>query len=114
MTLYVCFLISHDPALSLSCPLIRWGGSVLDSVVGTFLTQNASDVLSSRAFISLAARFPSARYRQGLSVLSGLPVGAEASQDGGVIDLTGQALVNRAINPPSGVGGDSIGMCVFL
>ena len=88
----------HPPSL------IRWGGSVLDSVVGTFLTQNASDVLSSRAFISLAARFPSARYRQGLSVLSGLPVGAEEAQ-GGVIDLTGQALVNnRAIRPPSGAG----------
>ncbi|KAL2487223.1 Protein ROS1 [Abeliophyllum distichum] len=35
-----------------------WKGSVLDSVVGVFLTQNVSDHLSSSAFMSLAARFP--------------------------------------------------------
>ncbi|EPS64413.1 hypothetical protein M569_10368, partial [Genlisea aurea] len=37
-----------------------WKGSVVDSVVGVFLTQNVSDHLSSSAFISLAARFPAA------------------------------------------------------
>ncbi|KAG9451004.1 hypothetical protein H6P81_010969 [Aristolochia fimbriata] len=36
----------------------QWKGSVLDSIVGVFLTQNVSDHLSSSAFISLAARFP--------------------------------------------------------
>ncbi|KAI3822572.1 hypothetical protein L1987_10164 [Smallanthus sonchifolius] len=36
----------------------RWKGSVLDSVVGVFLTQNVSDHLSSSAFMSLAARYP--------------------------------------------------------
>ncbi|KAF8397816.1 hypothetical protein HHK36_016740 [Tetracentron sinense] len=36
----------------------QWKGSVLDSVVGVFLTQNVSDHLSSSAFMSLAARFP--------------------------------------------------------
>ncbi|KAF5205463.1 transcriptional activator DEMETER-like [Thalictrum thalictroides] len=36
----------------------RWQGSVLDSVIGVFLTQNVSDHLSSSAFMSLAARFP--------------------------------------------------------
>ncbi|TKY53045.1 ROS1 protein [Spatholobus suberectus] len=36
----------------------RWKGSVVDSVVGVFLTQNVSDHLSSSAFMSLAARFP--------------------------------------------------------
>ncbi|PIA54768.1 hypothetical protein AQUCO_00900981v1 [Aquilegia coerulea] len=36
----------------------RWNGSVLDSVIGVFLTQNVSDHLSSSAFMSLAARFP--------------------------------------------------------
>ncbi|CAA2959958.1 ROS1-like isoform X1 [Olea europaea subsp. europaea] len=36
-----------------------WKGSVLDSVIGVFLTQNVSDHLSSSAFMSLAARFPS-------------------------------------------------------
>ncbi|KAL2345178.1 hypothetical protein Fmac_006463 [Flemingia macrophylla] len=36
----------------------KWKGSVVDSVVGVFLTQNVSDHLSSSAFMSLAARFP--------------------------------------------------------
>lgn len=36
----------------------RWGGSVIDSVVGTFLTQNVADNLSSNAFMTLAAKFP--------------------------------------------------------
>ena len=35
-----------------------WGGSILDSVIGANLTQNVSDVLSSTAFMNLAARFP--------------------------------------------------------
>ncbi|XP_004301529.1 PREDICTED: protein ROS1-like [Fragaria vesca subsp. vesca] len=36
----------------------EWDGSVVDSIVGVFLTQNVSDHLSSSAFISLAAAFP--------------------------------------------------------
>ena len=36
----------------------QWGGSILDSVVGVFLTQNVSDALSSKAFMNLAATFP--------------------------------------------------------
>ncbi|KAK8959467.1 Protein ROS1 [Platanthera guangdongensis] len=36
----------------------QWKGSVVDSVVGVFLTQNVSDHLSSSAFMSLAANFP--------------------------------------------------------
>ncbi|GMH26322.1 hypothetical protein Nepgr_028165 [Nepenthes gracilis] len=35
-----------------------WKGSVVDSVIGVFLTQNVSDHLSSSAFMSFAARFP--------------------------------------------------------
>ncbi|KAK6123338.1 hypothetical protein DH2020_042920 [Rehmannia glutinosa] len=35
-----------------------WKGSVVDSVVGVFLTQNVSDHLSSNAFMSLAAKYP--------------------------------------------------------
>ncbi|KAF8039695.1 hypothetical protein BT93_B2032 [Corymbia citriodora subsp. variegata] len=35
-----------------------WKGSVVDSAVGVFLTQNASDHQSSSAFMSLASRFP--------------------------------------------------------
>ncbi|CAI9091258.1 OLC1v1026231C1 [Oldenlandia corymbosa var. corymbosa] len=34
-----------------------WKGSVVDSVIGVFLTQNVSDHLSSSAFISLASKF---------------------------------------------------------
>ncbi|XP_031111177.1 DNA glycosylase/AP lyase ROS1-like isoform X2 [Ipomoea triloba] len=34
-----------------------WKGSVVDSVVGVFLTQNVSDYLSSNAFMSLAAKY---------------------------------------------------------
>ncbi|KAK6136029.1 hypothetical protein DH2020_030239 [Rehmannia glutinosa] len=36
----------------------KWKGSVVDSVIGVFLTQNVSDHLSSSAFMSLAAKFP--------------------------------------------------------
>lgn len=36
----------------------RWKGSVMDSIMGTFLTQNVTDHLSSSAFMDLVARFP--------------------------------------------------------
>ncbi|KAF3795397.1 ROS1 protein [Nymphaea thermarum] len=36
----------------------QWKGSVVDSVVGVFLTQNVSDHLSSSAFMAMAAHFP--------------------------------------------------------
>ncbi|XVF69097.1 hypothetical protein PTKIN_Ptkin11bG0053100 [Pterospermum kingtungense] len=39
----------------------KWNGSVLDSVVGVFLTQNVTDNYSSNCFLSLAAKFPSQR-----------------------------------------------------
>jgi hypothetical protein len=44
-----------------------WGGSIVDSVVGAFLTQNVSDVLSSQAFLNVAAAFghPDNRGRRG-------------------------------------------------
>ncbi|XP_047324333.1 uncharacterized protein LOC124927883 isoform X2 [Impatiens glandulifera] len=35
----------------------RWKGSVVDSVIGVFLTQNVSDHLSSSAFMSLVAKY---------------------------------------------------------
>ncbi|TXG53683.1 hypothetical protein EZV62_018939 [Acer yangbiense] len=35
-----------------------WKGSVVDSVVGVYLTQNVSDCLSSSAYMSLAAKYP--------------------------------------------------------
>ncbi|EHA8586973.1 protein ROS1A-like [Cocos nucifera] len=36
----------------------QWKGSVVDSVVGVFLTQNVSDHLSSSAFMAVAAKYP--------------------------------------------------------
>ncbi|XP_002986643.2 protein ROS1 [Selaginella moellendorffii] len=36
----------------------KWKGSVVDSVIGAFLTQNVSDHLSSSAFMAMASRFP--------------------------------------------------------
>ncbi|KAF5757989.1 putative HhH-GPD domain, DNA glycosylase [Helianthus annuus] len=39
-------------------PFMRWKGSVVDSVVGVFLTQSASDSSSSSAFMYLAAKYP--------------------------------------------------------
>ena len=35
-----------------------WSGSVTDSVVGAFLTQNVSDALSSRAYMEVASKWP--------------------------------------------------------
>eukprot|EP00898_Chlorokybus_atmophyticus_P008091 jgi/Chlat1/8283/Chrsp78S07703 len=37
---------------------LMWNGSVVDSVVGAFLTQNVSDHLSSSAYMNLAAKYP--------------------------------------------------------
>ncbi|KAL2520691.1 ENDO3c domain-containing protein [Forsythia ovata] len=36
----------------------QWKGSVIDSIVGAFLTQNVKDNVSSSAFMSLAAKYP--------------------------------------------------------
>ncbi|KAC9988319.1 hypothetical protein E3N88_44986 [Mikania micrantha] len=46
-----CTLFSGDGRFS------RWKGSVVDSVIDVFVTQNVSDHLPSSAFMSLAARF---------------------------------------------------------
>ncbi|KAG9134611.1 hypothetical protein Leryth_000942, partial [Lithospermum erythrorhizon] len=51
-----------------------WKGSVVDSVVGVFLTQNVSDHLSSSAFMSLAARYPPKS-----SIIPGESLGEETS-----------------------------------
>uniref|UniRef100_A0A803M665 HhH-GPD domain-containing protein n=1 Tax=Chenopodium quinoa TaxID=63459 RepID=A0A803M665_CHEQI len=37
---------------------VKWNGSVLDSVVGVFLTQNVTDVLSGSAYMELASQYP--------------------------------------------------------
>lgn len=41
--------------------VFKWSGSVTDSVVGAFLTQNVSDSLSSRAYMEVASRWPAPR-----------------------------------------------------
>ncbi|KAK9274961.1 hypothetical protein L1049_022218 [Liquidambar formosana] len=46
-------------------------GSVVDSVVGVFLTQNVGDYLSSFAFVSLAARFPSQQVAEVYAIKTG-------------------------------------------
>ncbi|GAA0141314.1 DNA-binding transcription factor [Lithospermum erythrorhizon] len=51
-----------------------WKGSIVDSVVGVFLTQNVSDHLSSSVFMSLAARYP-----QKSSTIPGESFGEETS-----------------------------------
>ncbi|KAJ6325565.1 hypothetical protein OIU76_012609 [Salix suchowensis] len=52
----------HSLQECISCKEIggfsKWKGSVVDSVIGVFLTQNVSDHLSSSAFMSLASLFP--------------------------------------------------------
>ena len=58
-----------------------WRGSVLDSVVGVFLTQNVSDFLSSKAYMQLAARWPGGA--------RGAGVRAEWGGGGGVSGLLG-------------------------
>ncbi|KAF0932075.1 hypothetical protein E2562_007874 [Oryza meyeriana var. granulata] len=50
----------------------EWGGSVIDSVVGTFLTQNVADNLSSTAFMNLAAKFPPTKRHINAEVCSNL------------------------------------------
>ncbi|XP_059665988.1 protein ROS1A-like [Cornus florida] len=60
----------------------QWKGSVVDSVIGVFLTQNVSDHLSSSAFMSLAAKFPpqvtttnETSYESGTSILADVAKG---------------------------------------
>lgn len=36
-----------------------WGGSIVDSIIGVYITQNVSDTFSSKAFMNIAAKFPS-------------------------------------------------------
>ena len=39
--------------------MLPWGGSILDSVIGVYITQNVSDTFSSKAFINITAKYPS-------------------------------------------------------
>ncbi|XP_055825799.1 transcriptional activator DEMETER-like isoform X2 [Solanum dulcamara] len=58
----------------------QWKGSVVDSVVGVYLTQNVSDHLSSNAFMLLASAFPlqnkqemTTQQEQALAITQGMP-----------------------------------------
>ncbi|KAL6899074.1 hypothetical protein ACP4OV_005732 [Aristida adscensionis] len=55
---WVDIFISEVHSLMGSRKFSQWEGSVTDSVVGVFLTQNVSDHLSSKAFMEMAAKFP--------------------------------------------------------
>ncbi|KAL6878486.1 hypothetical protein ACP4OV_012656 [Aristida adscensionis] len=55
---WVDIFISEVHSLMGSRKFSQWEGSVTDSVVGVFLTQNVSDHLSSNAFMELVAKFP--------------------------------------------------------
>ncbi|CAI9771615.1 unnamed protein product [Fraxinus pennsylvanica] len=54
----VKLFISHVRCIQGDRKFSQWRGSVIDSIVGAFLTQNASDNASSSAFMSLAAKYP--------------------------------------------------------
>ncbi|KZV14945.1 Repressor of protein 1 isoform 1 [Dorcoceras hygrometricum] len=68
-----------------------WKGSVVDSVIGVFLTQNVSDHLSSSAFMSLAAHFPF-KSKSNLGELhdqiaqAGVKIGEEIKNRGDTVD----------------------------
>ena len=69
-----------------------WAGSVMDSVVGAFLTQNVSDALSSRAYMSLASRWPARRD------------GAAAEDAVAITDTVDWDAVRRAPLPEASAG----------
>ncbi|MED6122721.1 hypothetical protein PIB30_042507 [Stylosanthes scabra] len=71
----------------------RWKGSVVDSVVGVFLTQNVSDHLSSSAFMALAARFPPKSTSSEAS--TSMLVKEESTEEGGAKELN-QSIDDRS------------------
>ncbi|KAA8550227.1 hypothetical protein F0562_001911 [Nyssa sinensis] len=84
-----------------------WKGSVLDSVVGVFLTQNVTDNSSSSAFMSLAARFPLQSTNKGCdedgemkysqeSVGSNVEAFGKQSRSNETEKTVGHAEINRA------------------
>ncbi|KAI3420509.1 ENDO3c domain-containing protein [Psidium guajava] len=62
-----------------------WKGSVVDSIIGVYLTQNVSDYLSSNAFMSLASKFPL------------YPVKGEENGDGEIADV--QETIGSDVEP---------------
>ncbi|XP_062198659.1 protein ROS1A-like isoform X2 [Phragmites australis] len=80
-----------------------WKGSVVDSVVGVFLTQNVSDHLSSSAFMALAAKFPakpevSEKPAAGVFHTTSDENGSCSRLFGDAVKLQGEILVEEASN----------------
>nr|AVP26967.1 DEMETER-like DNA glycosylase [Salvia miltiorrhiza] len=74
-----------------------WKGSVVDSVVGVFLTQNVSDHLSSSAFMSLAARFPARPSVHSAELHSDRSDGATNEPEVCVLDSDGSFVLAKEI-----------------
>ncbi|CAK9276242.1 unnamed protein product [Sphagnum jensenii] len=81
----------------------RWKGSIVDSVVGAFLTQNVNDVLSSSAFMSMRARFPGRSFRGPLKTKAPEEMGDEPLENGcsRSMQQTMSDTADIAIAPPS-------------
>ncbi|CAM6010506.1 unnamed protein product [Sphagnum balticum] len=81
----------------------RWKGSIVDSVVGAFLTQNVNDVLSSSAFMSMRARFPGRSFRGPLKTKAPEEMGDEPLENGcsRSMQQTMSDTADIAITPPS-------------
>ncbi|CAM0945389.1 unnamed protein product [Alopecurus aequalis] len=80
-----------------------WKGSVVDSVVGVFLTQNVSDHLSSSAFMALAAKFPAKPEASRIPASSMFHTMPEENGDcsglfGDSVKLQGSILIEEASN----------------
>ncbi|KAF5727508.1 transcriptional activator DEMETER isoform X2 [Tripterygium wilfordii] len=54
----ICAFISRMHEIQGDRRFKQWKGSVVDSVIGVFLTQNVTDHFSSSAYMSLASKFP--------------------------------------------------------
>lgn len=99
-----------------------WKGSVVDSVVGVFLTQNVSDHLSSSAFMALAAKFPAKPEVSRIPASRMFHAMSEENGDcsglfGDSVKLQGGILVEEASNTTSSLvtteekeGSNSIGL----
>uniref|UniRef100_A0A0A9CM86 DML3 n=1 Tax=Arundo donax TaxID=35708 RepID=A0A0A9CM86_ARUDO len=90
----------------------QWEGSVMDSVVGTFLTQNVADHLSSNAFMNLAAKFPPSKRcckSEGCSILSPLVDGVDenlnSNEASGIVDSV-SSVFNEHVDSEEEVGCD--------
>ena len=87
---------------------------MLDAVVGVFLTQNVSDALSSKAWMTLAAAFP-LRARRAAAPRSGIGLGAcppdEAADAAGLLPAPQPQGANPAAGGAAQAAGEEAGGC---